>query len=122
MNCDLSSAYSRQHGRLVRSPGEALLETHLQEIEGTTWVSEFAFHPTRRWRFDLAEVSLKIAAEAEGGTWQGGRHVTGKGFENDIEKYNSAAILGWVVLRFTTGQIMSGKAKDTVKRLLEARA
>ncbi len=106
----------------MRSPGEALLETHLQEIEGTAWVSEFVFHPSRRWRADFAELDHLLLVECEGATYSGGRHVTGKGFENDTEKYAEAAILGWTVLRFTTGQIMSGKAKDTVKRLLEARA
>ncbi len=105
----------------MRSPGEALLETHLREIEGTTWVSEFVFHPTRRWRADFVEPNYRWLVECEGATYSGGRHVTGKGFENDCEKYAEAAVLGWTVLRFTTNQIMSGKAKDTVKRLLEAR-
>ncbi len=105
----------------MRSPGEALLEAHLREIEGTTWVSEHTFHPTRRWRADFVELDHKLLVECEGATYSGGRHVTGKGFESDCEKYAEAAVLGWVVLRFTTGQIMSGKAKETIKRLLEAR-
>ncbi|HEY7313861.1 MAG TPA: hypothetical protein VH643_31215 [Gemmataceae bacterium] len=49
---------------------------------------EHRFAPPRRWRFDLAWPSLRLALEIEGGTWTGGRHVRGKGYENDREKYN----------------------------------
>lgn len=73
----------------------------------------------RRWRFDLAWIDRKLAVECEGGIWVGGRHVRGKGFERDCEKYSEAAILGWRVLRFTTGQIESGYALDAIERALE---
>lgn len=66
---------------------------------------EYRFHPTRKWRFDFAYVAEKIAIECEGGTWQGGRHTRGEGFERDCEKYNTAAVLGWRVLRFTAGML-----------------
>ena len=62
---------------------------------------EFKFHPKRRWRFDLALPQHMVAIEIEGGVWTNGRHVRGKGFLSDIEKYNEAAVLGWRVLRFT---------------------
>ena len=47
----------------------------------------------------------KIAIESEGGTWIGGRHTRGVGFANDAEKYNEAAALGWIVLRYTMKSI-----------------
>lgn len=62
---------------------------------------ELTFHPTRKWRFDLAWPTRRLAVEVEGGTWSGGRHVRGKGYEGDIEKYNAAQALGWLVLRVT---------------------
>ena len=64
-------------------------------------VSEHRFHPVRKWRFDYAWPELKIALEVEGGAWTGGRHTTGKGFVADMEKYNTAAALGWRVIRTT---------------------
>lgn len=62
---------------------------------------EFRFNPNRRWRFDFAYPENKIAIEAEGGIWSGGRHTRGSGFIKDCQKYNSAVILGWKVLRYT---------------------
>lgn len=62
---------------------------------------QFGFHPTRRWRFDFAWPAQRVALEMEGGTFTGGRHVRGLGYEMDIEKYNNAVVLGWAVLRAT---------------------
>lgn len=66
---------------------------------------EYRFNPTRRWRFDFALPSKKVAVEAEGGHWQIGRHQRPIGFKNDCEKYNNAALLGWVVFRLTSDMI-----------------
>ena len=48
----------------------------------------------------LSNVSL---FELEGGSWSGGRHTRGKGFEEDCMKYNLAVQLNWRILRYTTG-------------------
>ena len=76
---------------------------------------EHRFHPTRRWRFDLAWPDLLVACEVEGGTWNGGRHTRGSGFEGDCEKYNAAALLGWLVIRVTGKMIKVGSAQRDVK-------
>jgi very-short-patch-repair endonuclease len=68
-------------------------------------VREWRFHPVRRWKFDFAWVDKMVAVECEGGTWSGGRHVRGKGFEGDCWKYSNAAVLGWKVLRVTGGML-----------------
>jgi hypothetical protein len=73
-------------------------------------VSEYRFHPERRWRFDYAWPDLRIALEVEGGTWTKGRHVRGKGYEMDCEKYNTATLAGWRVLRVTTDMLNDGRA------------
>ena len=80
------------------------------------WVTEYTFHPTRRWRFDFAHPVLKIAVEVEGGVWIKGRHTRGKGFLGDLEKYNAAVLLGWKVLRYETKQI--GEMVEDVQKLL----
>jgi len=69
-------------------------------------VAEFAFHPSRKWRFDYAWPELKIALEVEGGLWlarhgKKSRHFTGTGAAGDMEKYNQAALYGWRVVRST---------------------
>jgi len=73
-------------------------------------VSEYIFHPTRKWRFDFAWPSKFVAVEVEGGIWTNGRHTRGKGFEEDCYKYAEATLLGWRVFRFTPKMIRSGDA------------
>jgi hypothetical protein len=62
------------------------------------------------WRFDFAWPDLLIACEVEGGTFSGGRHTRGQGFEGDCEKYNAATLLGWKVFRVTSKMIHDGRA------------
>jgi len=71
---------------------------------------EWKFHPQRRWRFDFCWVKQGIAVECEGGTWVNGAHNRGAHFQSDCEKYNSAVLLGYKVLRFTGADIKSGRA------------
>jgi len=72
---------------------------------------QYRFHPKRKWVFDFAWPPVKLAVEIEGGTWSNGRHTRGSGFEGDCEKYNTAALDGWLVLRFTGGMVHSGAAR-----------
>jgi len=80
---------------------------------------EYRFHPVRRWRFDFAYPDKMMAIECEGGTWSGGRHSRGQGFEDDCIKYNTAAIMGWVVLRFTGKLINNWYAISVIEEALE---
>ena len=64
--------------------------------DGDDFVREYRFHPTRKWRFDFASPSLKVAVEIEGR----GRHQSIAGFRGDCEKYNAATTMGWRVYRF----------------------
>lgn len=80
-------------------------------------VPEYRFHPTRRWRFDLAWPDEMLALEIEGGVWTAGRHVRSQGYLGDMEKYNAAMLLGWRVLRVSTRMVADGRA---LALLLEA--
>lgn len=97
---------------------EQLLKFQCRALKLPEPEREVRFHATRRWRFDLAWPSLHLAAEVEGGIWKGGRHTRGKGYEGDCEKYNSAALAGWRVLRFTTGMVKDGRAINVLERAL----
>lgn len=82
---------------------------------------EFRFDEERRWRFDFSYPEHKIAVECEGATWINGRHTRGSGYEKDLEKYNAAALLGWLVLRFTRAQIQHGVAIVALQKALALR-
>ena len=73
------------------------------------------------WRFDFAYPDIMLAIECEGGIFSGGRHTRGKGYEEDLKKYNAAMLLGWDVCRFSGGMVKSGNAVDFIKRVLMRR-
>jgi very-short-patch-repair endonuclease len=79
---------------------------------------EFAFCPGRRWRFDFAWLSPRVAVEVEGGIWTNGRHTRGKGFEADCEKYAEALSRGWRVLRVTPSMVKDRSALTYLTGLL----
>lgn len=68
---------------------------------GVRCVKEYRFHPVRKWRFDYAIPKYKIAIEIDGGVWTYGRHNRASGYIKDMEKMNTAASSGWLVLHFT---------------------
>jgi len=80
---------------------------------------QYRFCGGRRWRFDFAWPALRLAVEVEGGLWIRGRHTHPKGFEADCEKYNTAALFGWRVLRFVPDQVHDGRALATIRAALE---
>lgn len=67
-------------------------------------VPEYRFCPERKWRFDWAFPEERIAIEIEGNAWHvkgGGRHMQ----DSDLEKYNAASSLRWLVFRFSPGML-----------------
>lgn len=71
------------------------------------FVREYRFHPKRKWRGDFCNVDTMVMVEVEGGVWTQGRHLRGRGFINDCEKYNTATAMGWRVFRFATVEAMA---------------
>ena len=68
-------------------------------------VQEYQFNPDRKFRADYYIPNLNCLIEYEGmggKTKQGiGGHQTLKGYTSNCDKYNSACILGFNLLRFT---------------------
>lgn len=87
------------------SSGERKFELTWRACNGPSLQAEHKFHPERRWRFDFAELSKSVAFEVEGGTFGVSRHTSGKGYAADCEKYNEAAMMGWLVIRLTPAMI-----------------
>lgn len=99
---------------------EAMIALQIKALHIQPAKREYKFHKVRRWRFDFAWPDLMIALEVEGGTRSGGRHTRHAGFENDCEKYNSAAIEGWSVLRATADMVKDGRAIGFVVEAISA--
>ncbi len=105
------------------------------------WVLEYKFHPTRKWRSDIAFIGAqyRVLVEVHGGIFRvpntrpcpvcggqaSGRHTRGKGLEGDAAKLNEALLLGYIPLTVTPGQIDSGEALGWIiaalKMILPAR-
>lgn len=73
----------------------------------------------RRWRLDFAWIKEKVAVEIHGATYNGGRHVRGRGFAQDREKINTAQLLGWRVLEFDGNAVRSGQALEVIEQALK---
>lgn len=65
------------------------------------YCEEFQFDDVRKFRFDWAIPTLKIAIEYEGLMSEKSGHTTIDGYSKDCQKYNLAIINGWKVLRYT---------------------
>lgn len=97
------------------------LEIQAYELPTPLAEHRFAKHLKRRWRFDLAWPGLMLAVEVEGGTWLGGKggHTSGRGYEANCEKYNTAVLMGWRVLRFTSDMVYRGEAIGAIMAAFE---
>lgn len=82
--------------------------------------AEYRFAPPRKWRMDYAFREAKVCVEVEGGVWTNGRHTRGSGFIKDLEKYNTAAAMGWRIIRVTPQQLCTTDTIDLIKRALAA--
>lgn len=81
---------------------------------------EYRFHGRRKWRFDYAWPAWKVALEVEGGVWTGGAHGRGTGITRDIEKYNHAAAMGWLVVRCLPRTLNTAETFAYIKAAMEA--
>jgi len=111
------------------SDAEDLLAFQLKAVS-VSFQREVAFAaPRRRWRADFivpvrcakvhaGECPKPLLIEIDGGTWTGGRHVTGRGHAADAAKRNAAVLLGYRPLTFTPKEVEDGSALATIERAL----
>ena len=86
---------------------QATLAAYLRQHLDVEVVTEHRFHPTRRWRFDLALPAEKVAVEIHGFGRRGGHagaHHSITGRRRDMQKLREAAALGWVVGEFESDE------------------
>ena len=121
-NKSLHSQYNILARKLANENRDREYDMFRRKLAAFTWCEikpEHIFYPGRKWRIDFAIVKLKIGIEIEGGVWSNGAHTRGKGFIEDMEKYNAAATLGWVILRFTPQDLNKITTFETVKKVVE---
>lgn len=108
---------SRQTGNSaqIRDVFTVICKTDL----GVECVKEYKFHPERKWRFDYAVPEYRIALEVEGGVWTSGRHTRPQGFLGDIEKYNTATLMGWRVFRTTPTELYRTATINLLKEAIK---
>ena len=99
---------------------EFLFAFQLHEAGAPEPEKEYRFHQERKWRFDFAWTERKLAVEIEGGTFKKSRHTSGDGFHRDCEKYNTATLDGWIILRFDSKMVNSGEAANTTLHALDS--
>ncbi|HAX26171.1 MAG TPA: hypothetical protein DCX80_14215 [Chloroflexi bacterium] len=97
---------------------ERQLSEQLRYAELPTPVTEWRFHPVRRWRFDLAWPDRMLAVEVQGGIYRGGGHTSVAGLKRDIEKSNAATMLGWRVLLVHGDMVRDGTALALIEDAL----
>lgn len=85
---------------------------------GPELVEEFRFHPVRMWRADFAHLASRTLIEIEGGA-AGGRHTRKAGFEGDMEKYLTAHLHGWEVVRVGAALVRGDIIAAVIGRLRE---
>ncbi len=110
---------SRKMANEARARQYELFRRTLESFTGCKVASEHKFHDMRKWRLDFAIIDLKIGIEIEGGVWSCGAHTRGKGFIEDMEKYNAAVTFGWVILRFTPQDLNKITTFETIKKVVE---
>lgn len=110
---------SRQKSKKITPPQTDMFTMVCGSQLHVECIKEHRFYQPRKWRFDYAIPAYKIAVEVEGGVWTGGRHVRPQGFLGDIEKYNTAALLGWRVFRTTPGELLSNKMLLLLKTAIQ---
>ena len=95
-----------------------MIDKILEKQTGLKWIPEHKFLQKRKFRFDFAQIELKIAIEIEGGLWTQGRHTRGKGYVSDMEKYNLAVLQGWHLLRFTPDEMRKTSTYEQINELI----
>lgn len=98
-----------------------LFQRYLENEIGHEVEAELRFYPTRKWCFDYAIPELKIAIEIDGGVWTYGRHNRASGYVKDVEKLNTAASLGWLVLRIVRENSYTNATLELIKQTIKAR-
>lgn len=116
-------APGRKRGRPPeQSDREREFLSHWIALAGPRLEAQYAFHPTRRWKFDWAHPASRVAIEIHGGTWMHkSRHVSGTGFWGDRIKMNAALRLNWKVFELISDDLTNPRVYQEILDEIERR-
>ena len=84
---------------------ENVLADALEKATHRRPVLDHVFHPERRWKFDVAYPTAKLAVEINGRF-----HLVQSQHRKDCEKINAALEMGWRVLQYPAS-VVTTKAR-----------
>lgn len=122
---------SKEHKRAKSNSKEDEFDFQLRSMMLPKFERQVMFAKSigRRWMLDFACPQYMLGVEIEGLVVMRvngelivkGRHASISGFKEDCEKYASAAVLGWTVIRFEQSQVKDGTAIAYTQRVLCAK-
>jgi very-short-patch-repair endonuclease len=77
-------------------------------------LTEYRFHPTRKFRADYCWPDKMVILECEGGVWIRGKHGRPSGIKSDMDRGNEIAKLGYRLLRFEPSAMMKQTTVDII--------
>ena len=105
----------KKHKRRAESELEREFITKFTERHPTNKpIREYHFHPTRKFRFDFAWPSKKVALEVHG---YGPGHFSLEGMTKDFDKHMLALELNWKVIYLTSRHLTKTKFEGVMKTL-----
>lgn len=114
----MKTQHSRNSKKITPPKTDVFTQICAKEL-GVECIKEYQFYNSRKWRFDYALPKYKIALEVEGGIWTQGRHVRPQGFLGDMNKYNTATLLGWRVFRTTPDELLTTNTILLIKNAIK---
>lgn len=81
-------------------------------------VSEYKFHPVRKWRMDFCWVDYGVFLEVQGGLFVQGRHSRGAAMLKEFEKTNAASEMGYRMLLCQPKDLCSTTTIETIRKTL----
>ncbi len=88
-----------------------------KRCNGPELIEEFKFCEARQWRADYKTANGQWLIELDGGVYSNGRHNRSSGYIEDCIKLNTAALLGYRVLRIPTGCATDNYISEIIKNL-----
>lgn len=93
---------------------EGKLDKQLRLI-GIALERQYRWYPGRRYRADFAHPPTRLIVELDGEA-----HRIKNRFHDDIRKSQDAILIGWRLLRISTGQVRDGTAVEIIRRAIDS--